>query len=124
MLLSSLSLSLSLSPSLSNKRWSSDIRRVFMMHILTIPPHTHNSINRFVIGTNVTDWPVHSANENETELAVLNTDTYDPPCIDLYTSAATPVGDGYVFFPMMSVDPIPTINAVFMCQSSPIACIS
>lgn len=39
------------------------------------------SINRFVIGQDVTEWPVHSANANATELCVLNTDVLDPPCM-------------------------------------------
>lgn len=39
------------------------------------------SINRFVIGSNVTDWPYHSADANQTDLLVFNTDTSDPPCI-------------------------------------------
>ena len=39
------------------------------------------SINRFVIGQDVTKWPVHSADANKTELCVLNTDVLDPPCM-------------------------------------------
>jgi len=59
------------------------------------------SINHFEIGADVIKWPYSSANSNATELCVLNTDTEDPPCIDIYTNVATPLGDAYFFFPMM-----------------------
>jgi hypothetical protein len=42
-------------------------------------------VNRFVIGSDVVKWPIHEANENETELTIFNTDAEDPPCIDIYT---------------------------------------
>ena len=35
------------------------------------------------------------------ELTVLITDHEDPPCMDYYTNAATPLHDAYLFFPMM-----------------------
>lgn len=59
------------------------------------------SINHFVIGEDVTKWPRHSADENASAQQVLNTDRDDPPCMDLYTSVATPLGDAFFFFPMM-----------------------
>ena len=59
------------------------------------------SINHFVIGSDVTKWPIKSADSNATALTILNTDTSDPPCIDLYTNVATPLGDAYFLFPMM-----------------------
>ena len=59
------------------------------------------SINHFEIGADVIKWPYSSANSNATELCVLNTDAEDPPCIDIYTNVATPLGDAYFFFPMM-----------------------
>eukprot|EP00039_Didymoeca_costata_P014727 m.240982 g.240982 ORF g.240982 m.240982 type:complete len:608 (+) comp16083_c2_seq4:85-1908(+) len=57
------------------------------------------SVNHFVIGKNVTNWPVHSA--DTPGYTIFNTDTVDPPCIDIYTSVATPLGDAYFLFPMM-----------------------
>ena len=41
------------------------------------------SINHFVIGQDVKKWPVSSAAERAQELTILNTDAFDPPCIDL-----------------------------------------
>eukprot|EP01052_Picozoa_sp_SAG31_P012783 SAG31_NODE_755_length_12319_cov_6.335542_10_plen_251_part_00 len=41
------------------------------------------SINHFVIGEDVTKWPISSADERAQELTILNTDVLDPPCIDL-----------------------------------------
>lgn len=57
------------------------------------------SINHFIIGSNVTNWPVHSADSPDT--TIFNTDAFDPPCMDLYTSVATPLHDAYFFFPQM-----------------------
>ena len=59
------------------------------------------SVNHFVIGQDVLKWPISSADQNATELTVLNTDALDPPCVDIYTNQATPLGDAYFFFPMM-----------------------
>jgi hypothetical protein len=47
------------------------------------------SINHFVIGQDVTKWPYDNANVNATALTILNTDSQDPPCIDIYTNVAT-----------------------------------
>eukprot|EP01049_Picozoa_sp_SAG25_P003323 SAG25_NODE_190_length_12277_cov_10.004927_13_plen_660_part_00 len=60
------------------------------------------SVNHFVIGADVTHWPYHTSDGNGTQdRCVLNTDENDPPCMDLYTSSATPVGDAIFLFPMM-----------------------
>jgi hypothetical protein len=59
------------------------------------------SVNHFVIGGDVTKWPVHSADTDAEKLTILNTDELDPPCIDIYTNVATPLGDAYFFWPMM-----------------------
>ena len=59
------------------------------------------SVNHFVIGHDVTHWPVHSADTNAENLTILNTDELDPPCTDIYTNVATPLGDAYFFWPMM-----------------------
>jgi hypothetical protein len=59
------------------------------------------SVNHFVIGQDLLKWPISSADQNATELTILNTDVLDPPCIDIYTNQATPLGDAYFFFPMM-----------------------
>ena len=59
------------------------------------------SVNHFVIGADIIKWPISSADQNATEFTILNTDALDPPCIDIYTNQATPLGDAYFFFPMM-----------------------
>lgn len=60
------------------------------------------SVNHFTIGTEVAKpWPIDNANTDAEKLTILNTDALDPPCIDLYTNVATPLGDAYFFFPMM-----------------------
>eukprot|EP01046_Picozoa_sp_COSAG06_P037326 COSAG06_NODE_4203_length_4481_cov_3.519651_4_plen_312_part_00 len=59
------------------------------------------SINRFVIGPDITKWPISNANTDQAQLTILNTDAKDPPCTDIYTNVATQLGDAYFFFPMM-----------------------
>ena len=56
------------------------------------------SIGRMLIGTNVTDWPIHSANDVTT---IFNVDRDDPPCFDVYTNGATPYAGIYLMFPLM-----------------------
>ena len=59
------------------------------------------TINRFVIGPDITKWPISNANTDQAQLTILNTDAKDPPCTDIYTNVATQLGDAYFFFPMM-----------------------
>ena len=59
------------------------------------------SINHFVIGEDLSKWPYNSADENSSELVVLNADVDDPPCLDIYTNVATPLGDATFLFPMV-----------------------
>eukprot|EP01048_Picozoa_sp_COSAG05_P018896 COSAG05_NODE_2851_length_2571_cov_29.580150_3_plen_69_part_00 len=50
------------------------------------------SILHFEIGKDraalVGPWPVRDADANATEFTIMNTDSHDPPCIDLCTPAA------------------------------------
>ena len=64
-------------------------------------PQPERSINHFAIGSDLTKWPYSQADDNQTAIVCLNTDDKDPPCLDLYTSSATPLGDATLFFPMM-----------------------
>lgn len=59
------------------------------------------TINRFVIGPDITKWPISNANTDQAQLTILNTDAKDSPCTDIYTNVATQLGDAYFFFPMM-----------------------
>lgn len=56
------------------------------------------SIGRMLIGTNVSTWPLHSANEVPT---IFNVDADDAPCMDVYCNAATPYAGIYLMFPLM-----------------------
>lgn len=61
--------------------------------------HPGRSVGSFFIGQNLTaPWPVVTANSAPT---ILNTDSQDPPCMDTYTSAATPLHDAIFMFPQV-----------------------
>ena len=44
-------------------------------------PEPERSINHFVIGADVTEWPYSHADDNQTQIVCLNTDESDPPCV-------------------------------------------
>ena len=47
----------------------------------------------------MTHWPTNDS--DKPDFTVFNTDRYDPPCMDIYTSSAMQLHDAYFMFPLM-----------------------
>jgi hypothetical protein len=65
----------------------------------------HRSIGQLLVSDlSAEDWGPGDRNQTKS-VSVLNVDDQDPPCLDIYTSAAHAIADAVILHPMMCVLP-------------------